>query len=365
MTFVVNVFGGGFDNPAIGLKAVGLGTAFTGIADDATAIHYNPAGLVFSDKNTWQVEMYTYLVELNYHYSETSVSDNSSEISIIPGLFISKRYEHWAFGFAYYVPYAGGGTAYSNFLGRDYDLESFVGFGAFTSVVSYGLCSKLAVGVGLSVYMGGMERKEGLVKMEYDGLAGYGGHIGFMYKPAEEWSIGFTARTNVPIEMDGEARIAGTKYDSEIEFTFPSSFTLGFGYEHDPNLMFSVSFSYRLWGHMDKMTIKTEGRPVDELPTAYKNSWWIGAGIEYRMVGDLSVRTGLVFIGGATEAKGLDPETNDVDQLTPNIGFAYNITRNMDADFNAVYINGLEEKYDSKKYDYRNLLFMIGLRFKF
>ena len=216
ITFVMNVFGGAFDNPAIGSKAIGMGTAFTGIADDASAVYYNPGGLVFNKKNTWYGELYTYRIKLNYEYTEGSDTDESGEAVINPGFFISKRYENWAFGFGHYIPYAGGGSAYENFLGRGYDLELSAGFAAITPAIAYKLRSNLSVGVGISMYMGGMEREEDGVEMEYDGIAGYGGHIGFMYKPTEKWNIGFTARSPIPIEMDGEVKIAGLKYDSEI-----------------------------------------------------------------------------------------------------------------------------------------------------
>jgi len=85
----------------------------------------------------------------------------------------------------------------------------------------------------------------GMRKSEYDGIAGYGAHIGFMYEPAEKFTLGFVARSEVPIEMDGKEKIAGIKRDSEVEFTLPHYFTLGLGYKPDNDLTFGLSFSYK------------------------------------------------------------------------------------------------------------------------
>ena len=371
ITIVMNVFGGAFDNPAIGSKAIGMGTAFTGIADDASAVFYNPGGMGFNKKDTCYGELYTYRIKLNYKYKEVSGTDESGEAAINPGLFISKRYENWAVGFGYYVPYAGGGSAYDNFLERGYDLESSAGFAAMTPAIAYTLCPNVSVGIGLSMYMGGMKRKfynkdfAAVVETEYEGFAGYGGHIGFMYKPTEKWNIGFTARSPVPIEMDGEVKIAGIKYDSEIEFKLPPSFTLGFGYKPDPDLLFSLSFSYRLWSHMDEITSTTELIGKIKERTDYKNSWVLGTGMEYKISNLMTFWAGLVFIQGATKTEGLNPETNDVDMLDPNIGFAYKITESIEMDISCVYMYGFEKTYSNKKYSFENVLVCLGLRFNF
>lgn len=41
------LWAGGWNNTLMGCKALALGGAFVGVADDPSAIFYNPAGLVF------------------------------------------------------------------------------------------------------------------------------------------------------------------------------------------------------------------------------------------------------------------------------------------------------------------------------
>jgi len=378
VTFVGNLFGGAFDNPGIGLRGQVMGYTLTGIADDSSAVYYNPGGLALNEKNTLNAEVYTYYAGSRIRYAENSNSYESDEIFIVPGLFISKTYDNWAFGFGHYTPYAGGGTVYDDYVDPlspyVYDRKLSAGFAAFTPAAAYKLRPNLSVGIGLSLYVGGLGSKifnpyipePAVMRSKYDGLAGFGGHIGFMYKPAKEWNVGFIARSKIAIEMDGDVKVAGVKYDSEVELEFPYSFELGLGYKPNENIMLGLTICYKLWGHSDNIRFKTED-PFDtvKIPTYYKNSWLIGIGMERDITSDLSVMAGFKYVESATEDEKLDLGTNDVDLLTPCVGVAYDITDAIEINALGVYLYGLKEEYDSKKYDYDMLVLTLGLRFKY
>jgi len=349
-----------------------MGLAPTGIADDASAVYFNPGGMAFHENNILYAEVYAYYAPTDFEYTENSVTENSDEAFIIPGFFISKRFDNWAFGVGSYIPYAGGGTVYDNFQNTGHGLESYAGWFAFTPAVAYRLGENFSLGVGISVYMGEMEGREfnstagAEIKSEYDGISGYGGHIGFFYKPTSEFGVGLTARSPVAMEMDGEVKVkaAGIKSDSEVEFTFPQSYTLGIGYDPSQNLTLGFSATYILWNHMDDITVKTEGLPSMDQPTGYENNWVLGLGMEYRTNGRLTYRSGLKFDQGATKRKYLDERSNDVDKLTPGINIGYDITETIELNIAGLLVFGFEEEYDSKKYDQDNYAIIIGFRYK-
>jgi long-subunit fatty acid transport protein len=75
--FVINlsafdVFAGGFENNVIGIKGSAMGFAITGIADDASAVYYNPGGLILTNEESWQGEIYTW-----FSYDEQNFRNNS------------------------------------------------------------------------------------------------------------------------------------------------------------------------------------------------------------------------------------------------------------------------------------------------
>jgi hypothetical protein len=72
---------------------------------------------------------------------------------------------------------------------------------------------------------------------EFIGIAGYGGRIGILYKPAETLNVGFSVRSEIAIEMDGKEKMNGTKFDSEMEFTVPYYFDLGFSFPRSSVVM--------------------------------------------------------------------------------------------------------------------------------
>jgi long-chain fatty acid transport protein len=43
------LWGGGWNNTLMGARAIAMGAAFAGVADDPSAIYYNPAGLAFQN----------------------------------------------------------------------------------------------------------------------------------------------------------------------------------------------------------------------------------------------------------------------------------------------------------------------------
>ncbi len=366
-----NAVGGGFDNTGMGSRGLGMGYALTGIANDASAVYYNPAGLSFIDKDTLYVDLYSYYTKTGFKYSGGSNVYRSDEVFIIPGFFLSKTYDNWALGLGYYTPYAGGGTAYKDFEGVPHDKEFGSGFSAITFALAHKIGSDFSVGAGLSMYVGGMKSKvfdqniSALIKSEYEGIAGYGGFLSILYKMSEAWRIGFSVRSEVPIEMDGKVEFSGYRYDSQVEFTFPYSFELGFGYKPNLNITLGLVVCYRLWDDMDKITFSTEGQQKNELSTGYTNNWLVGLGIEYNVTNDFSIFGGVKYIQSATKDRALDSGSNDVDTLGPSIGVAYDITDFIEINVVGNYVYGLEREYDSKKYDYDHIVFLLGFRFMY
>ena len=112
-----NVFASGLDNEFIGAKAAPIASAFVGIADDASAVAYNPAGLSFNEKEKWYMQIFGFANFVNFEYTADSITDKSNEIYYTPAFFVSKTYEIWAFGFGFYTPEGGGGFAFEDLQG--------------------------------------------------------------------------------------------------------------------------------------------------------------------------------------------------------------------------------------------------------
>jgi len=103
--FADEAVAGALDNSFVGTRAIALGGAFTGIADDASAVAYNPAGLAFLP-SAMQAEAYGYLSLTKFRYENAGALFESNEKLVVPGLFAARGFGRFALGFGYYIPYA-------------------------------------------------------------------------------------------------------------------------------------------------------------------------------------------------------------------------------------------------------------------
>ncbi len=370
-------FGTGIDNSGIGTTALSMASAFAGFSDDASAVYYNPSGLGFGENNTWNAQMFCVFILTGFTYNTTISRDESEELVVNPGMFISKKYEKWAIGYGFYIPYAGGGTQFKNFQGAGYTIDGFEAYVAHTPSVAYQFSKSLSVGAGVSVFQGLLESKivqQVQVESEYEGLAGYGYDIGVLYKPTDKMSFGLVYKSPVPIKMDGEVKVSGLPAsDSEIELTVPTYVSFGLGWVVNRKMDIGFDACFMRYGEMDKRTIKTAGLE-DESPTYYKDCWRLGIGARYKMDEKLTIMGGFKYTESGTKNRGLDisndidtliPPACDVDLLSTALGFSYNIKDNIKINITGFYVYGFEEEVNTKEYNQEHLSSIVGADFVF
>jgi long-subunit fatty acid transport protein len=369
-----NVWGGALENNAIGIKATAMACSFTGVADDASAVHHNPASLAFNEKEIWYGETYLLSGISKTKYTEGAMTDKNDTNFYIPGFFIAKTYEKWAFGVGYYTSFAGGGVEYEDFQNSGYDLEAYLGLAPLTLAAAYKITPKLSLGVTFSIYtgyMGSKSLKETLpdnyeeVETEYSGFAGYGCSMGIMYKPSKTFSVGLLVRSAIDTKIDGESKIAGIKYDSDVDFTIPYTVSIGFGYKPYPDLTFSLAYFHVPWKELDKIDITTEGITQSNV-TNFADGKLIGLGVEYILNSDFKLWGGLSYGACATKNIGISPVAPDSNKVQPSIGVGWNITQSLELSMSVVLSFGYDtEKSGIRELSHDSYMLMTGVRFKF
>jgi len=356
-------FGLVFDNGAIGIKAYFMGSAFVGIADDSSAVHYNPAGMSFNDKNVLYGQLYVHYQSLGFTFTTPVTEDESDETFPGGGFFLSKTYDKWAFGYGTYVPFGGGGFAFDDLQGiPGNDIEVMLGLIALHPAFAYRFNEKLSVGAGLIAYMGEWEEEMPGYKNKYDEIpAGWGGNIGIMYRPNKKLSAGLNVRSQSSIKMEGTETINGVKYDSEIKFTVPYYFDMGFGYKPRPDLLFGVHFVYMLWGDTDEF--RYTRNPTFE--THFKDSFRTGLGMEYKVDDRLAILSGFKYVQPSVNKEhALFPGTNEMDLYTLNVGIAYKIKKSLELNIGGLYTWGSEEE-NGIECEVEHIFVTAGARFRF
>ncbi len=148
-----------------GARAMAMGSAFTGLADDASAPYYNPAGLAFLDEHQVMAMHAPLMMDTNLNYiaSAHPLGDKWGSLALSDVLLLSNKFETRDAG--------------NKLTGSDEELRNNVIFASY----AHKLPKNLAAGLNLKI----IQQK----------IAGYSGttmglDLGFIYRPSSLFSLG-------------------------------------------------------------------------------------------------------------------------------------------------------------------------------
>lgn len=248
------LFAGGFALSGIGSRAISMGGAFRGMADDPSAVYWNPAGLAFIQND--QISLGGSFIQPDSRWTnsdplpgfaynkELSAENKLSMFPSLMGLYADNPKTR--FGLGIYVPYGLGATydaydiANTGFVMPDAfpdgtpipanytlttpagmpknEMSSSIAIVDIHPTMSHRLLDKLSFGLGFSLFYGMIDltklsRSEGFSlygpsTFEMSGTGwGFGGNIGALYKPIDKLSLGLTYKTPASIPLEGEAEV--------------------------------------------------------------------------------------------------------------------------------------------------------------
>src|SRR5215471_15700397 len=116
LSFTQGARASGFSILELGGRGSGMGGAFTAVADDGSALFYNPAGIGF--QKGLRIEMDGFLVKGNYHFFPSSTPPGtivpkegysgtvSPTVQFLGNAFMSKDVsKKWTLGMGIYAPF--------------------------------------------------------------------------------------------------------------------------------------------------------------------------------------------------------------------------------------------------------------------
>ena len=312
----IGLFAGGFALSGVGSRATSMGGAFRGMADDATAMYWNPAGLAFLKNN--EVSVGATVIQPNSTWRNTaplpgftmSEISAANKMKAFPNLFgVYAESKSAVMGLGFYVPYGLGATwdAYTlpttmpgipagatldwspNF--PEDEMSSSVSVMDLHPTIAYKLADNLSFGLGISAMYGTIDLSQlkpsstssYYVPTTFDMSGkgfGIGGNAGIMYKPLENLSLGFNGRFPSNIQMDGDAEILlwlnnfanfnvwgganpaflvpqtyGGTANIEATLKLPGELGIGASYKVMPNLTVNLDYAYTMWKRLDMITV--------------------------------------------------------------------------------------------------------------
>lgn len=285
------LFANGLSLNSIGPRALGMGGAFVGLANDYSTIYWNPAGLRNLSGSFVGIYYSGVSPDATYKFAAAGIdAKTKSNLYPSPGLM-----GYWqcllsdklTIGLGAYVPAGLGAEWDGNDLknlsgGLPFNWKAQIGVINFSPAVAYSVSDNFSIGLAVNVFYGifDMDRPAEVdpvnhVFMQYTenstGL-GYGVTLGAHYKMNDMLSLGASFRTKTTVKMSGTAKnqafaaynAAETDFDRDV--AWPMWLAGGIAVKPIKNLTITLDAQYSQWSESENI-----------FDTKYKSPVWQGA----------------------------------------------------------------------------------------
>lgn len=385
----------GLNLNSLGTKALTMGGAFVGLADDFSAIYWNPAGIAQFNKQYFG--FYGTDIIPFAKYKMDALIPGVGSVTLVNAKNPTKHYlaglaayyhpitENLVAGIGVYVP-SGLGAEWEGedftliSMNNPYEWMSRIGMVTISPAMAYKINEQFFVGAALNINYGMFDVKThagsedlgidiGQYEESLDGW-GYGATFGILFKPTEALSVGAVLRTANTISFSGDITISKinvlgvipgsplfganipttTLVDREV--TWPMWIAGGIAYKPIEGLTVTADVQWTKWSEIDVMkTTFTE--PLwalivdEERPMHWDDAAQIRFGAEYR-INSLAIRGGYYYDPSPAPDRTMNVLLPNYDFNVITLGLGYNLN-GLQIDFGFEYLKGKERDVPYEK----------------
>jgi len=263
LTVSISVQAGTFDPVNVGARASAMGGAYIGLADDASAVYWNPAGLAGLNRTEWQITARSRKDILETDFQVGTMTDTKKDHShfgvsfaglAVPFELYDKK---MAFAIGYMRPIELITYYESSFNDAVEDIKG--GVFSLSPTFAMELMEGVSFGAGVNIWTGKRTCDIYQFSSDLEWEAKYSG-TNFTFgtqvdvqKFAENIpvTIGVSAKTPFDLGIDYEDLTFGTDIDSATVISYdmemPFMFGVGIAYRPIENLVLTADFENRVW----------------------------------------------------------------------------------------------------------------------
>ncbi len=337
LAMTLGLYSNGLNLNSNGSKAIAMGGAFVGLADDYSAVFWNPAGLTQMKETNIALFLTDVIPSPTYKWDLVGI-DASAESKHYPsgGLgFFKPLSEKVVAGIYVHVPSGVGVTWNGADLvaltgGTPYEWDNLLGVVAISPAIAFKLSEQFSLGVAVNIDYGMLKVKMPALGQYDEDLSGWavGATIGMLYKPTDKFSFGLTYKTPMKVKVKGEANMSGAPLvllpatdEGEREATWPMWLGAGVCVKPSEKLTFTFDVQYTNW------------KKMEEIPISFTNAGWkaffeTSAALTLRWKDQVQLRFGLEYMVSETFAVRAgyynDPIVSPIDThniLMPELGY--------------------------------------------
>ena len=361
-----NLFASGYQINENGTRAFGMGNAFTAVADDASAIHFNPAGMAFIDGSdlTVGVTLIKPVITFRGPAPENTEYETKERVFTPINLYYTSRInENWSAGFGINNPYGMATNWEDDWVGKYMAVETSLETAYATAALAYKVNDRFSISAGPVAAYGVVEMRKMQNLTPFDGIAeielkgddlAWGFTAGIFYKASDKVSFGLSYRSQVDFEFEGEVeseapeQFAGRVPNCDIsaDMSAPKNITFGCAYNPIPTWTISADFQYVGWASYDELVIEFDDSSFENTVAAreYNNTYIVRLGTEYMATELMALRGGIFFDHSPVKDEYVEPSLPDASRIGFNCGLGYEFVENFTFDFGYLFLRGEERE---------------------
>jgi long-chain fatty acid transport protein len=357
----------------------GAGNSFAGgaaIAEDASTIFFNPAGLTHLKGKQIVAAGHAIIIDSTYS-SNTATSDlgtpltggnggNLGDTVLVPNFYFSTNLSpQLSFGVGVNVPF-GLVTEYdSNWVGRYQALKSEVATLNVNPTIAWKVSDTVSLGAGISAQYIEAELSKaidfgtacfatvgpgvcgvlGLSSQNNDGSVtikgddwGFGFNLGALFQITPDTRVGVAYRSRIKQELTGDASYSNvpaafaaqptfTNTSVKADITLPESASLSAFSQLSPKWAIMGDVTWTRWSRFKELRIKFDNGAADNVtPEEWRNTYRVAIGANYQLNDAWKLRTGLAHDRSPVKDEFRTPRIPDHDRTWLAFGASYRVS---------------------------------------
>lgn len=363
----VEVFASGFQINEHGSKAMGMGGAFAGLANDPSAIYFNPAGITQITGTRLLSGATIILPSASFRGPAPDITEYNLESQIFTPIHLYATHqinEKLFIGAGIGNNYGLGTKWEDDWVGKYMAVETEIRTFFFNVVASYQIVPQMSIGFGYNLVYGDVIigrnlnlspfNSDAYLDLEGDGM-GSGFTAGIFVQATKALSLGLSFRSQVTVEFEGEA--TPLNYPSQFEgrvptgpitapLTTPENITFGIALKPLKNFTLTADYQYVGWDSYEKLEVTFNEFNNSESGELFKsssernydNSFIARIGAEYKYDKKIDIYAGFLYDSNPVDDKYLDPTLPDADRIGLSCGFGYKLSEKLTAEASYLFL---------------------------
>jgi long-chain fatty acid transport protein len=366
------MYPGGFQINENGARAMAMAGAFTGLANDPSAIYFNPAGI--TQLNGIQIYAGATMIIPTESFTgptpSTAKTDMNSQTFFPINFYITDKItDRLSVGLGINNQFGLGTKWDPTWVGSHLAVETSVKTFFFTPVVAYKVCDNLSLSAGITIATGNVlisskinsavptvqsAYPDPLLTLNSNTATAVGYTAAALYKPITQLQFGICYRSKSKFDLTGTASsdpasFVHPVYHITIDYpngsisaplTTPPDLTVGVAWLPCDKWTITADYQWIGWSSYNYLNISfnnyvspSSGVLLSEsIPRLYQDTYILRLGTEYKASEVLALRAGVLYDHNPVQVSYVEPELPDADRIGLNIGAGYNFTRKLRVD---------------------------------